>query len=79
MRYNNRAPALNELIPLLSDNINGVLCPLWQSTLPILASRTRAALLSDLRALTPLIHKLGGDKAITGTFRAIQDVCRWWP
>lgn len=43
------------------------------------ARRTRPDLLSDLRALAPLIHALGGESAAAETFRAIQDVARWWP
>jgi hypothetical protein len=53
--------------------------PLWQETLPILAARTRKDLLADLRALSPIITALGGAEVIVETFRAIQDVGRWWP
>ena len=45
----------------------------------LLARRTRKDLLSDLDALVPAIARLGGEKAIAETFRAIQDVGRWWP
>jgi hypothetical protein len=55
------------------------LYPLWAETLPVLVSRTRRNLLSDLRALAPVIAKLGGAEAVAETFRAIQDVGRWWP
>lgn len=48
-------------------------------TLPVLARRTRQDLLSDLESLAPVIHALGGEPAAAETFRAIQDVARWWP
>jgi len=52
---------------------------LWRETLPVLATHTRGDLLSDLHALIPAIYALGGEEAIAETFRAIQDVGRWWP
>ena len=55
------------------------LYPLWQETLPVLAARTRKDLLADLCALEPVIAALGGAQAVAETFRAIQDVGRWWP
>jgi len=51
----------------------------WQETLHLLARRTRPDLLSDLRALSPLLAALGGAEAVAATFRAIQSVGRWWP
>ena len=36
-------------------------------------------LMADLRALAPVISALGGSEAVGETFRAIQDVGRWWP
>ena len=53
--------------------------PLWSETLHIAATRTRRDLLADLDALSPVIAKLGGEDATVETFRAIQDVGRWWP
>jgi len=41
-----------------------------------LARRSRRDLLSDLRALAPDLAALGGEEAVTETFRAIQDVGR---
>jgi hypothetical protein len=52
---------------------------LWARTLPILARNTREDLLADLRFLAPILTALGGEKAVVETFRAIQDVVRWWP
>jgi len=34
---------------------------------------------ADLPALAPVIAALGGVEAVVETFRAIQDVGRWWP
>jgi len=36
-------------------------------------------LLADLRALVPVILRLGGPQAVAEIFWAIQDVGRWWP
>jgi hypothetical protein len=47
--------------------------------LPILSRRTRPNLLSDLTALMPIIHRLGGEKAIRDTLDAVQKVTKWWP
>jgi DNA polymerase III delta prime subunit len=74
-----RAKALSALAKRLANQPLSWLYPLWAETLPVLARRTRKNLLSDLRALTPLIHALGGEQAVGETFRAIQDVGRWWP
>jgi hypothetical protein len=74
-----RASALTALSPRLAELPRPALYPLWDETLPLLARRTRPDLLADLRALVPVIHALGGEAAIAETFRAIQDVARWWP
>jgi hypothetical protein len=52
---------------------------LWPETLRRLAVRPRKDLLSDLRALLPVLSALGGAEAVGEAFRAIQDVGRWWP
>ena len=51
----------------------------WVEALHDLTTSTRPKLCLDLGRLAPVIAKLGGEEAITETFRAIQDVCRWWP
>lgn len=38
--------------------------PLWAETLPVLAARGRKDLLSDLRALAPVLDALGGKEAV---------------
>ena len=48
-------------------------------TAQLLVGHTRENLLSDLRALEPVIAALGGAQAVVETFHAIQDVGRWWP
>ena len=57
----------------------GTLYPLWNATLQLAATRTRKELLSDFRALVPVLATLGGAEAVAETCRAIQDVGRWWP
>ncbi|MFN3763285.1 MAG: hypothetical protein ACK4WK_08815, partial [Anaerolineae bacterium] len=74
-----RAEALAALAPHLAALPRPALYPLWDETLPALAHRTRRDLLADLRALEPVIFALGGAEAVRETFRAIQDVGRWWP
>jgi hypothetical protein len=63
------------LVELHSNSLHS----LWCETLHILSHRNRKDLLSDIRALQPVIARLGGPEAITETFRAVQDVGRWWP
>ena len=46
--------------------------------LPFAARRTRKDLLSDLRALNPVMSQLGGSEAMTEILRSTGDVCRWW-
>ena len=74
-----RAKALAGLASRLAALPRPALYPLWDETLQVLARRTRVDLLADLRALEPIIVTLGGVKAVAETFRAIQDVGRWWP
>ena len=51
-------PLLEILVPMLIQLPASVLYDHWQATLPILAARTRAALLHDLRILLPVIVHL---------------------
>jgi hypothetical protein len=43
------------------------------------ARLTRADLLDNLCRMAPIIATLGGLEAVAETYRAIQDVGRWWP
>jgi hypothetical protein len=74
-----RAIALIGLSPCLVGLSCETLFSLWCETLAFLSRRTREDLLADLLALAPVIAALGGMEAIAETFRAIQDVGRWWP
>ncbi len=74
-----RTRILTALAPRLAELPRLDLYPLWNETLPLMARHTRPNLLADLRALVPVIHALGGTKAIAETARAIGDVARWWP
>jgi len=51
----------------------------WSTALHTLCIRTRTGLLSDFRALISVIASLGGASGVIESFRAIQDVGRWWP
>ncbi|MFN3374162.1 MAG: hypothetical protein ACK44M_11400, partial [Chloroflexus sp.] len=73
------AEALGALAPHLAELPRAQLYKSWAETLPILAQRRRRDLLADLRALTPVIAALGGEKAVAEAARAIADVGQWWP
>jgi len=58
------------------------LARLWDETLPVLAARRRNDLLSDLRALTPVLTALAKPNLaleFQEVARAIIDAGRWWP
>jgi hypothetical protein len=74
-----RAQVLSGLARHLTELSRQQLYSMWQEMLPFLAIYTRQDLLIDLWALGPVIATLGGGEAIAETFRAIQDVGRWWP
>ncbi|MCA1990590.1 MAG: CHAT domain-containing protein [Coleofasciculus sp. S288] len=73
-----RADALRALASYLSQIPEAQLISLWQETLHLLSLRTRQSLLSDLAVLVPVIFALDGQETMAETFRAIQDVARWW-
>lgn len=72
-----RARALAALAPYLSTIPHHQ--QLWWETLPILATRGRAALLSDLAALTPWLEKLATLDELDDIAQSIIDVSRCWP
>ena len=73
-----RAYALSSLADKLLQVQKTRLFSLWRDTLHILSVHTRPDLLSDIKALTPVIFTLGGQQALKDTASAIQDVSRWW-
>ncbi len=82
----NRARVLQALSPQLATLAQSDLADLWLEEIPdanllhtLVTSRTRRSLLSDLRALEPVITALGNVEGMTETARATQDVGRWWP
>jgi hypothetical protein len=74
-----RVRVLDRLAPHLAQLPEDELYPLWAETLPVLASRPRPKLFGSLRAMAPVMNALGGEEAVAETFRAIQEVGRWWP
>ena len=74
-----RAQVLTELARRLAELPCLNIYLLWQETLPMIATRSRAQFLADLLALEPVLSSLGGEQALGETVSAIQDVCRWWP
>jgi len=67
------------MIPHLLHHPPFILYPLWRELLHILTRTTRQELLLNMRALTPLILKLGGSEAAVEVSRAILSVGDWWP
>jgi hypothetical protein len=74
-----RSEALAALAPRLAELPSATLYPLWSKTIRLSATRTREGLLGDLCPLVPVLAALGGTEEVVETFRAIQDVGRWWP
>ncbi|MCB8980655.1 MAG: ATP-binding protein [Ardenticatenaceae bacterium] len=67
----------------LSDHLLNLsiinLFEVWEKNLPILSRRTRSNLLFDIKALMPIIYRLGGKTAVRDTWQAVQTVSKWWP
>lgn len=74
-----RQAALTELTTFLVNLPRNRLYWIWKSALPSLSARRREDFLSDIAALGPVINLLGGEEAVAKTYRAIEDVSRWWP
>jgi hypothetical protein len=74
------AEALSALMPHMPEEERIVV---MRERLPALLSEIsktrRAFALHELSLLLPAIHFLGGSQATLSAFRAIRDVCRWWP
>lgn len=43
------------------------------------ASRDRRLLLNELRALAPLVARLGGQDGILSVVTAVDEIAKWWP
>ncbi len=74
-----RARTLAALAPELAELPRARLYPLWRRALRHSASRTRRDLLGDLRALVPVVVRLGGAKAIGEVVDAVREVGERWP
>ncbi|MDZ7958048.1 MAG: hypothetical protein RMY34_09115 [Aulosira sp. DedQUE10] len=72
------ALVVSNLADKLSQIQKTPLFSLWQDTLHVLSLRTRPGLLTDVKALTPVIFTLDGQKVVKYTSDGIQDVSRWW-
>ena len=51
----------------------------WRQIIQKLRERTRNNLLMGIAAFIPIIDDLGNEEALYETFKAINDVSRWWP
>jgi hypothetical protein len=74
-----RQDALRLLLPHLQALAPASLHVLWRDALRVFASRERKELFSDLRALAPVLSRLGGQEGVNTALDAIQQVRRWWP
>src|SRR5262249_36521091 len=74
-----RAEALSGLAPRLVSLPGSSLVRLWSNVLHNSSVRERRGLLSDLKALSPLILALGGPEGAREVASAILDSGRWWP
>jgi hypothetical protein len=74
------AETLSALMPHMPEEERTVVT---REQVPALLSEmsrpSRGWVLYELSLLSRVIHLLGGDQAEISTFRAICDVCRWWP
>jgi hypothetical protein len=52
---------------------------LWSGALASFAAQPRESLLEALRAVLPVIRRLGGESGVQEAALAIDDVGRWWP
>ena len=73
-----RANTLSSLIDKVLQVQKTQLFSVWQDILHVLSLRTRANLLTQIKALTPVIFTLGGEKSVKDIASSIQDVSRWW-
>jgi len=76
---NDRYKALSSLAMAHATEVQRmILYPIWSDSLHHLATRSRRHLLSDLRALSPVILDLSDTNGIADVISAISDVGRWW-
>lgn len=52
---------------------------IWAKLIQIQGKQFRWELYRDIEAVAPLLAYLGGEKAITQTYRNIQEIDQWWP
>ena len=73
-----RQQAIRTLIPRLLELPAETLRSLLQLTLRVASRRARDGVLSDLEALAPIIHALGGIDAVASAVNSIREVTKWW-
>jgi hypothetical protein len=74
-----RAAALQLLANHLARLRPRHLFALWSGALASFAAQSRESLLEALRALLPVIMRLGDEAGVEEAALAIDDVGRWWP
>jgi hypothetical protein len=73
-----RADVLSVIAPYCPHMDHAELYALCATGLHALAQAGRPELLSDLEALAPHLHALGGSRLIADISHAIENVARWW-
>jgi hypothetical protein len=76
---NARAGPLSELSLRLTESPSRQVQQLWSHAIHRSATRSRPNLLSDLRALSPIINKLGGPEVVREITSDIYDIGQCWP
>lgn len=74
-----RARMFSMFVPIWSSLPTHQAYALWSATLRLRTLRSRPGFLTDLGALSPIIFRLGGARAVVETVRAVKDVTRYMP
>jgi hypothetical protein len=71
--------AVAERVPPNANKSHQEILRIDYSTIRASSIRRREDLLEVIQALLPVIHRLGGEKAVRETAQAIIDTAKWWP
>ena len=75
----NRFSAIGALASPLAQLSAVDLYPLWRTTVRTLSLNRRENMLQHLKALTPIVVRLGGTSAAIQTTKAVEICGEWWP
>jgi hypothetical protein len=69
---------LSKLVPHLTKMNKAELYSFWRKILHHYSTCHRSDLLKVIRTLAPIIHEIGGQKAVLKTILSIKDMGKWW-